>query len=166
MRRVQRGNIAKPVGLTREIVDIVSGPVVESRLGLIEGRILKEAFFHVLWLCRMVWLWFPASASGLVIRSTRPPAIAVAAAPVTPAGRFLFQMPVVGRLDVGNVQEAVAANAEIDERSLDAWLNVDYAAFVNVADITLVTGAFHVQLFQNTVLDDGDAAFFGLQDID
>ena len=76
------------------------------------------------------------------------------------------QVAVVRRLDVGDVQEAVAADAEIDERRLDARLDVDDAALVDVADVALVAGPLDVQLFQHAVLDDGDAALLGLQDVD
>ena len=75
-------------------------------------------------------------------------------------------MPVVGRLHIGNVQETIAADAEIDEGGLDAGLDVDDAALVDVADVAFVTGALDVQLFEDAVLQDGDAAFLGLQHVD
>ena len=82
------------------------------------------------------------------------------------ASRRCFQVAVVGRLDVGDVQEAIAADAEIDERRLDARLDVDDAALVDVADVAFVAGALDVQFFEDAVLEDGDAAFLGLQHVD
>ena len=77
-----------------------------------------------------------------------------------------FQVPVIGRIDVRDVQEAVAADAEIDERRLDARLDVDDAALVDVADVALVAGALDVEFFEHAVFDDGDAAFLRLEDVD
>src|SRR5262249_19780121 len=76
------------------------------------------------------------------------------------------QVAVVRRLDVGDVQEAVAADAEVHERRLDARLDVDDAALVDVADVALVAGALDVQLLQDAVLQDGDAALLRLQHVD
>src|SRR5262249_21237090 len=84
--------------------------------------------------------------------------VAVAAAGV--------QGPPVGRLHVADVQKAVAADAEIDERRLDGRLDVDDAALVDVADVALVAGALDVQLFEHAVLEDGDAALLRLEDVD
>ena len=77
--------------------------------------------------------------------------------------RIVAALAEVLRLDVADVQEAVAADAEIDEGRLDAGLDVDDAALVDVADVVVLAGPFDVQLFQHAVLDDGDAAFFGLR---
>src|SRR5262249_5372004 len=96
-----------------------------------------------------------------------PVAVAAGAAPLAAAlAAALLQVAVVGGLDVGDVQEAVAADAEIDERRLDARLDVDDAALVDVADVALVAGALHVQLLEDAVLQDGDAALLGLQHVD
>src|SRR5262249_39082336 len=97
------------------------------------------------------------------------PAVAAPVAAVAPLAAVpapLFEVPVVGRLDVGDVQEAIAAHAEIDERRLDARLDVDNAALVDVADVALVAGPLDVQLLQDAVLDDGDAALLGLEHVD
>src|SRR5262249_25874911 len=72
------------------------------------------------------------------------PAAAAVAVPAPVAA--LLQVPVIGRLDVGDVQEAVAADAEVDERGLDARLDVDDAPLVDVVDVALVAGALDVQL--------------------
>ena len=55
--------------------------------------------------------------------------------------RIVSALAEVLRLDVADVQEAVAADAEIDERRLDARLQVDDAAFVNVADVVLLAAS-------------------------
>src|SRR5438270_484194 len=83
-------------------------------------------------------------------------AVAIVTAP-------LLQMAVVSRFHVRDVQEAIAANAEIHERRLNARLDVDNAAFVDIADVAFLAGTFDVQLFENAVLHDGDAALLGLQ---
>ncbi len=69
-------------------------------------------------------------------------------------------------LDVGDVEEAVAADREVNEGGLDGRLEVDDLPLIDVAGIALVTGPLDVQLLQNAVFDDGDAAFLGLEHID
>src|SRR5260221_368354 len=66
--------------------------------------------------------------------ATAPASVTVAPASVAVAAA-LVQVLVVGRVHVGDVQEAVAADAEIDERGLDTRLDVDDPALVNVADV-------------------------------
>jgi hypothetical protein len=63
------------------------------------------------------------------------------------------------------VQEAIAADAEIHKNCLDARLDINDASFVNIADIAFVGSAFDVELFKNAILQNSDATFFGLQDI-
>src|SRR5439155_7366080 len=87
-------------------------------------------------------------------------------APAAVAAPPRLQVAVVRRLHVRDVQEAVAAHAEIDERRLDARLDVNDPALVDVADVALVTGPFDVQLLKDTVLEDGDAALLGLHHVD
>ena len=109
-----------------------------------------------------------AAVAGAVAVAALRPAVtsgtvaAAFAAVATP----LFQVAVICRLHVGDVQEAVAADAEIDERGLDAGFDVDDAALVDVADVTLVARALDVEFFEDAVFKDGDAALFGLQHID
>ena len=73
--------------------------------------------------------------------------------------RRLFE---IMRLDVANVQKSVASDAEIDERRLNALLDVDDHALINVPDVIVVRRSFDVKLFENAVFDDRDAAFFRL----
>ena len=75
-------------------------------------------------------------------------------------------MAEVLRLDVADVQEAVAADAEVDEGRLDARLQVDHHPLVDVADVVVLPGPLDVQLFQNSVFNDRDPAFFRLRDVD
>ena len=70
------------------------------------------------------------------------------------------------RLDVADVQKAVAAHAEIDERRLDARLQVDHDAFIDVSYVIVLPGPFYIQFFQGSVLNDRDPAFFRLRDVD
>src|SRR5262249_5826072 len=44
--------------------------------------------------------------------------------------------------------------------------DVDDTALVDVADVALVAGALHGQLFEDAVLQDGDAALLGLEHVD
>jgi hypothetical protein len=69
-------------------------------------------------------------------------------------------------LDVGDVEEAVAADREVDERGLDGRLEVDDFPFVNVPGVALVAGPLDVKLLQDAVLDDGDSALLGLEHVD
>src|SRR5207249_11294589 len=94
-----------------------------------------------------------------------PVPVAVTVSPIAVAAALL-QVAVVGGLDIADVQKAVAADAEIDEGGLDARLDVDDAALVDVAHVALVAGALDVQLFQDAVFQDGDAALLGLQHVD
>jgi hypothetical protein len=64
------------------------------------------------------------------------------------------------------VEEAVTADREVDERGLNRRLEVDDLPFVDVAGVALVTGALDVQLFEDAVLNNCDATFLGLEDID
>jgi hypothetical protein len=73
---------------------------------------------------------------------------------------------IVLRLDVGDVEESVAAHGEVDESRLDSRLEVDDLSLINVAGVTFVAGTLDIQLLEDAVLDDGDPAFLGLQDID
>src|SRR5205085_361920 len=105
-----------------------------------------------------------AAAVGAAAAAAAVPTAAAAVAAGALAAAAL-QVPVVRRLHVRDVQEAVAADAEVHERRLDARLDVDDAALVDVAHVALVAGPLHVQLFQDAVFDDGDAALLRLEDV-
>ncbi|MFO0957825.1 MAG: hypothetical protein U0800_10255 [Isosphaeraceae bacterium] len=64
------------------------------------------------------------------------------------------------------MQEAVAADREIDEGRLDGRLDVDDPALVYIAGIELVAGPLDVQLLEDAILHDGDAALLGLEHVD
>ncbi len=70
------------------------------------------------------------------------------------------------RLDVGDVQKAVAADAKVDKGGLNAGLEVDHLALVDVADVIVLAGSFDVQLFEDGVLDNRDPTLLGLRDVD
>src|SRR6185369_16129640 len=97
-----------------------------------------------------------------------PVAAAVVPAPVArgASAAAVVEVAVVGGLDVGDVQEAVAADTEVDERGLDARLDVDDAALIDIPDEALVAGTLDVEFFQDAVLENGDANFLRLKDID
>ena len=81
--------------------------------------------------------------ADLVVAVRRSGRVEIAIAALAAAGqdrfaRIVSALAKVLRLDVADVQEAVAADAEIDERRLDAGLQVDDAALVDVADEILL----------------------------
>ena len=70
------------------------------------------------------------------------------------------------RLDVADVQKPVAADAKIDERRLDARLQVDDPPLVDVADESLLAGPLNVEFFEQVVFEDRNPAFFRLRHVD
>ena len=80
--------------------------------------------------------------------------------------RVVSALAKVLRLDIADVQKAVAADAEIDERGLNAGLNIDDAAFVDVADVVVGARALDVELFEQAVFNNRNPTFFGLRDVD
>jgi hypothetical protein len=81
-------------------------------------------------------------------------------------GVVSLELPVILGLDVGDVEEAVPADREVDERGLDRRLEVDDPPLVDVPGVALVTGPLDVKLLQDAVLDDGDPALLGLEHVD
>jgi hypothetical protein len=81
------------------------------------------------------------------------------------AGLGLVTRVVLG-LDVGDVEEPVAAHREVDERRLNGGLEVHDAALVDVAGETLEAGALDVEFLEDPILDDGDPALLRLEDVD
>ncbi len=75
-------------------------------------------------------------------------------------------MFVVLKLNVADVQKAIATDAEIDERGLDTGLQVDDPAFVDVADAAFETVPLDVKLFKNAIFDNANPALFRLADVD
>ncbi len=72
----------------------------------------------------------------------------------------------VARVQIADVQKAVAFDSDIDESRLNARLDVDDLAFVDVAHVGAQAGPLDVELFQRAFLDDGHAAFLSLRDVD
>ena len=66
----------------------------------------------------------------------------------------------VAGVDVGEVEEAAAFEAEVDEGGLDGGFDVGDLAGVDVADVGLVAGALLVELFELAVVGDRDPALF------
>src|SRR5690606_23595333 len=69
-------------------------------------------------------------------------------------------------LDVTDVEKAIPSYAEVDEDCLDTWLNVDDASAVDVANTVLDAAALDVKFLQHAVLEDCDAAFLWLENVD
>ena len=116
-----------------------------------------------------------SSSKGSSSMSSATATLAAAAGPLgTVAGtiganglvRLVAALAEVLRLDVADVEEAVAADAEIDEGRLDAGLQVDDHALVDVADVAVLARPLHVEFFQDAVFDDRDPAFFRLRHVD
>ena len=70
------------------------------------------------------------------------------------------------RLHIADVEKSVAADAEIDEGGLDAGLQVDDPALIDIADVVIRAGAFDIKFFEQTVFNNGDPAFLRLRHID
>ena len=68
-------------------------------------------------------------------------------------------------VDLANGQEAVPVAAVIHERGLQARLDFDDDAVVDVAFDLFLAGRLDGELFQNPIFDDGDAAFFLVRDV-
>ncbi len=81
-------------------------------------------------------------------------------------GRVVTALAEILRFDVTDVQETVASYAEIDEGSLNAGFEIDDPAFVDIPYVIILAGAFNVELFENSVLDDRNPALFGLRYVD
>ena len=88
----------------------------------------------------------------------------VAAAGIISVPRL--EVPIVRRLHVGHVQKSVAADAKVYERRLDAGLDIDDAALIDVPHVAFMARALHIQLFQDAVLHNGDPAFLWLEHVD
>ena len=116
----------------------------------------------------------PSPSSAAVARRHRSssPASTGSSSPIASRRASIGSLGIVAalaevlRLDVADVQKAVAADAEIDERRLDARLEVDDPALVDVADVVVLAGPLDVQLFEQAVFDDRDPAFLRLRDVD
>jgi uncharacterized protein YjbI with pentapeptide repeats len=68
-------------------------------------------------------------------------------------------------LDVGDVKESIAADGKVDEGGLDGRLEIDDLSLVDVSGVALVAGSLEVQFFEHAILNDGDATFLRLEDV-
>src|SRR5690606_20475047 len=103
----------------------------------------------------------------LVTRSAVVASPAIAASLVMPVAVAVgHQVPVVLAFDVRDVQEPVASHAEVDECRLNARLDIDDPALVDVPDVVLEARPLNIEFFENPILDDCDATLFGLEDVD
>jgi hypothetical protein len=68
-------------------------------------------------------------------------------------------------MEVADMQESVSAGAQVNKGRLDAGLNVDHFALVDIAHLTAQTGSLHVQLFQGSVIYNGNAALLTFRHI-
>ena len=75
------------------------------------------------------------------------------------AGRVIAARRAAVDVDVGDVQEGGALEADLDERRLHSRQHARDLADVDVADAAALELAFQVQLLHRAVLDHGDARF-------
>jgi len=65
-----------------------------------------------------------------------------------------------------DVEEGVLLEADVDERGLEAGVDVLDAALVDVADQRLVAGALDVEILEAAAADDRDAGLLLLDRVD
>jgi len=65
-------------------------------------------------------------------------------------------------MEIGDVEETVSTDPEIDEGGLNGGLNVDHGSEIDVSDMQVFRGVFEVELFENPVFEDCDSAFLTL----
>ncbi len=92
--------------------------------------------------------------------------IVIGSASVHDLGGIVACLTEVLRFDVADVQEPVPADAEIDEGRLDTGLDVDNFSFVDVPNPVILAGSFGVEFFEDSVLEQRNAAFFRLRNVD
>ena len=80
--------------------------------------------------------------------------------------RIVAPLPEVLGLDIADVQKSISAHSKVDERGLDAWFQVDDFALVDIADVIVLATAFDVELFEQSIFNNRNPAFFRLRDID
>ena len=51
------------------------------------------------------------------------------------------------RLDIADVQKSVAADAKVDKRGLNTWLQIDDLPLVDISYIVVLAAALDIQLF-------------------
>ncbi len=68
--------------------------------------------------------------------------------------------------DIADMEKSIPTDTEVDEGRLNARFEIDDLAFVDVSDVVVLTGSLGVELFKNSIFEDGDPTFFGLRDID
>jgi hypothetical protein len=135
------------VGIVREQLGLRLG-IIGSQIDI--GHVLEGDLFGKIPVLR--------GGAGLSAMAITPAAAALAA-----SGTVLLEVPIIGWFDIRDMEEAVAADAEIDKGSLDARFDIHDSAFVDIADVTFVTGAFNIQFLENAILHNGNPAFLGLQ---
>jgi hypothetical protein len=59
-----------------------------------------------------------------------------------------------------DVQEAVPPDAKVDKRRLNARLDVDDFALVDIAHVVVAARPLHIELLERPILNDGDPTLF------
>ena len=77
-----------------------------------------------------------------------------------------IQVAILPTLALGSATLTNVPLLVIDECGLDAGLNVDHAALVDIADVVVLACSFDIQLFKHSVFHDRNPAFLGLRYVD
>jgi hypothetical protein len=70
------------------------------------------------------------------------------------------------RLNIADVQKPIPADTKIDERRLDARLQIDDPTPVDVSYKVVLAGSFGIQFLQNSIFQYRDPTLLGLRHID
>jgi hypothetical protein len=116
----------------------------------------------------------PTPGTSLVLVADRIRIIVVSHIHVGPGVRAAFErlaridatLAIILGLDVADMQKTIASDAEIDECGLNARLQIDDFALVDISYLVVLAGSFDIKFFQRSVFNDRDAAFLRLRDID
>ena len=108
-----------------------------------------------------------ATVATAAVAATVATTVAIAApARLDRLVRIVAALAEILGLDVADVQEPISADAEIDERRLDARLDVDDFAFIDIADVIILAGSLDIEFFEYAVFHDRNAAFLRLRNVD
>jgi hypothetical protein len=157
-RKVRPFAIAASLFVAVTFPSAVARPVFKSRR---RGRNASTS--------RTKWVGTRRRTSAIVTTAA-PTGISLARVPLARTGRLNLIVSALGsevlRLDVRDMQKAVAADGKVDECGLNGRFEIDDPALVNVACVALVTGSLHVKLFEDAVFNNCDPAFLRLEHVD
>ena len=86
-----------------------------------------------------------------------------------PADRFGIAMELSGevhRMEIGDMEETISSDSEIDERRLNRRFDIDDRSEIDVSDVQVFRGVLKIELFENAFFEDCNAAFLTLHVVD